>query len=88
MPKQSTNAKESHAYDPALNTKDAAAYLSISTDHLLVMARERKIASVRFSQIKGSPVLFRLSALNDWMRSREVKPLRNPLQAPQRMATA
>mgnify|MGYP003375289496 FL=1 len=63
-------------YDPLLQLKEAAEYLGLSTDKLGVMARERQIAVVRSSQRKGSPLKFRLSALNAWIKAHEIKSLR------------
>lgn len=64
------------AYDPLLTVKPSAEYLGMSTEALLQKARKREIACVRDSSKKGSPVKFRLSALNDWIRKHEVRPLR------------
>ena len=68
-------------HDPLYPLRDAAAYLGVSTDKLSVMARMRQIGVVRTSQAKGSPLRFRLSALNAWIRSHEIKPLRNAVSA-------
>ena len=63
-------------YDPLLQLKEAAEYLGLSADKLSVMARERKIAVVRSTQKRGSPLRFRLSALNAWIKAHEIKSLR------------
>ena len=70
--------KEHAAYDPLMTTAEAAAYLGMATETLLCMARRREIASVRVNVKKGSPTKFRLSILNNWIRAREIKPLRTP----------
>ena len=66
------NLSEHAAYDPLLDSKDSAAYVRMSVDTLLDKARRREIASVRDSSKKGSPVKFRLSALNKWIRAHEI----------------
>ncbi|MBT9586055.1 helix-turn-helix domain-containing protein [bacterium] len=63
-------------YDPLFGLREAANYLGVSTDKLSLMARTRQIAVVRSSQKQGSPLKFRLSALNAWVKAHEIKPLR------------
>lgn len=61
-------------YDPLLKIDEAAKYLCVSAVHLRLMATEKKIAVVRTCYQQGSPLKFRLSALNSWSKSHEVKP--------------
>lgn len=69
---------ESHpGYDPLVSLTQAASYLEMSPDKLSLLARTRQIASVRTSQKRGSPVRFRLSVLNAWVKSHEIKALRS-----------
>ena len=68
---------EHRDHDPLYPLREAAKYLGLSPDKLSVMARMRQIAVVRTSQKRGSPMRFRLSALNSWIRTHEIKPLRS-----------
>lgn len=63
-------------YDPLLGLKESAEYLSISPVRLRLMASMKEIAVVRAATQQGSPLKFRLSALNAWVKSHEIKPLR------------
>lgn len=60
------------AYDPLLLTKAAAKYIGSAPETLLKMAHGGEIAVVRRSEAKGSPMKFRLSALNAWIREHEM----------------
>lgn len=71
-----TIVSEHSSYDPLLGLEDAANYLGLPRKRLLEMSRTREIASVRRIQKSGSPVRFRLSALNAWIKAHEIKPLR------------
>ncbi len=72
MSRSSESLAQHAAYDPLLDSKESAAYLRMDVDNLLEKARMREIASVRNSAKKGSPVKFRLSALNKWIRDHEI----------------
>lgn len=71
-----TVASEHSSFDPLLGLEEASNYLGLPRKRLLEMSRTREIASVRRVQKSGSPVRFRLSALNSWVRAHEIKPLR------------
>ena len=59
-------------FDPLLDAQEGADYLKMGTETLLEKARLREIACVRDSRKRGSPVKFRLSALNQWIRAHEI----------------
>ena len=62
-------------YDPLLDLRESARYLSISEDSMGDLARNRQIAVVRSTN--NGKMRFRLSALNAWIKSHELKPLRS-----------
>lgn len=62
-------------YDPLLDLRAAARYLAVSEDSMGDLARNRQIAVVRSTS--NGKMRFRLSALNSWIKSHELKPLRS-----------
>lgn len=68
-------ANQHPAYDPLLTIHEGASYLGLHTETLKRMARTHEISCVRNSLKKGSNIKFRLSALNAWAESHEVKPV-------------
>lgn len=63
-------------HDPLYSLKQASEYLGISADRLAKMANLREIAAVRSVKKQGSPIRFRLSALNTWVRAHETRTAR------------
>ncbi len=71
------NAIAEHpSYDPLMTSDSAAQYLGMNPETLLRLARTREIACVRMTARKGSPVKFRLSTLNSWIRRHEQTPMK------------
>ena len=61
-------------YDPLLDLRESAVYLSVSEDTMGDLARTRAIAVVR-STANGK-MRFRLSELNRWIKAHEIKAIR------------
>lgn len=69
-------ATNNPGFDPLMSLAESAAYLGVATKTLAKMAREREIGCVRRNVKPGSPVRFRLSDLNKWVRAHETTPVR------------
>ena len=64
-------------YDPLLTVEEAANYLAVHAETIRRMIRSRQISCVRASATKGSNAKIRLSVLNAWVRTHEIKAVRD-----------
>ena len=65
-------------HDPLYSLKQASEYTGISMAHLARLANSREIPVFRAFKKQGSPIRFRLSALNAYIRAHESRVARTP----------